>query len=398
MATPSSTDPRSGGSDRGGRAGRLSGTLEAIRGRYLAPARVIPRSPAAIRQLAGSLLDSYRAADTAQTRPSALGIEVSDACNLACAVCSREIAWDRRGSPFLRLDPFRRIFDPIRPLYLVLSGYGEPLLNRDLPAMVAHASAAGTRVTVITNGTLLDEARARALREAGLAKLKVSLDGAEPDAYAKHRAGGDLHAVLANVERFHRDRSGGWPLLEIQMVLFRENLDQAARLLRLCRDRLPGVQPFFLVMFTYGEQPGFVEKTIPFNDPAGLAAIEEAAALARESGFHRTLGSLEAARRQLTVDLSRAPCYVPWYSSIVSIDGELFPCCYQSIRGVSVGNVLQDGFEAVWNGERMRAFRAGLRERRCGDKVCATCGYQDGPMASAFRLVGGSPRHGGGGG
>lgn len=369
----------------------LNTRLEAMRGRYLAPAKVLPRSPAALRQLAGSLLDSMRANDTVSSRPSALGIEVSDACNLACTVCSREIAWDKRGSPFLKLAPFKQIFDPIRPLYLVLSGYGEPLLNKELPEMVAHASAAGTRVTVITNATLLNEARATALIGAGLAKLKVSLDGAEPEVYAKHRAGGNLDEVLANVERFYGMRRAGWPLLELQMVLFRENLDQAVKLIRLCRDRLPGVQPFFLIMFTYGEQAGFVEKTVPFQDPAGLAALEEARLLARSYGFHRTLGSLEAAKKQLTEDLSSAPCYVPWYSSIVSIDGELFPCCYQSIRGISVGNVLKDGFEPVWNGAKMQAFRAQLRERRCGDNVCATCGYQDGPMASVFGLLGAEP-------
>ncbi len=358
--------------------------------RYLEPARVLPLTPSMARRVGGSILDSWRAGETARTLPSAVGIDISDACNIACTVCSREIAWDKRRHPFLSLESFRHLYDQIRPAYLSLSGYGETTLNKYLPEMVAHAAAQGSRVGLITNGTLLDTTRAQALLEAGLAKLKVSIDAADPEVYALHRAGADLEVVLGNVERMMGMRDAQrrpGPLVELQLVIFRENVDQVRKLIDLCHARLPGVQPNFLVMFTYGEQAGFTEKALPMKDPAVLAELDAARALATKYGFRRTLGSLDSAVIQLTRDLSSAPCFVPWYSCLISTDGDVYACCHHTIRGIKLGNALELPFADIWNGASMQAFRRSLKENRCADNVCATCRYEDGPMARAFGVV-----------
>lgn len=62
----------------------------------------------------------------------------------------------------------------------VLHGVGEPLLNRDLPRMVAHLKSRGVYVLFNTNATLLTEDWGRRLIEAGLDELRVSVDGADP--------------------------------------------------------------------------------------------------------------------------------------------------------------------------------------------------------------------------
>lgn len=362
--------------------------IPGVVGRYLYPARVVPPTWGNLSRVAGSLRAAARSADTAAAYPSAIGIDVSDACNIACKVCSREIDWDRRATALLSFDDFCRIYDQIRPLYLSLSGYGETLLNKALPRMVAHATAGGSLVNVVTNGTLLDDGKASALLDAGLAKLKVSIDAAEAAVYAHVRERGDLDVVVRNVEKLvlMRDaRRLGGPQVEVQFTMFRENLDQVSKLIELCHTRLPTVEPYFHVMFTYGEQPLFVERGLPHGDPTALAVFAEAEALARTYGYVRTASSLRTATAQLTRDLSRAPCYVPWYSCLISTDGDVYPCCYQSIRGVKVGNVLREPFAEIWNGPAMQAFRRGLREDRCGDKVCATCRYEDEGMEKVFR-------------
>ncbi|MDP2313805.1 MAG: radical SAM protein [Pseudomonadota bacterium] len=364
--------------------------MSALVGRYLVPFSVVPLSPANVSKVGRTLLAAYQSNDEALALPSAVGIDVSDACNIACAVCSREIDWDKRHTSILKFEDFVRLYEPIRPVYLSLSGYGETLLNKHLPRMVAHATAAGSRVNIVTNGTLLDAGRAHALVEAGLAKMKVSIDAADPDVYATVRAGADLEQVLRNIERLvalrDANRKPG-PQIEIQFVLFQGNVDQVCKLIELCHHRLPGIEPNLLVMFTYGEQADFVAKTIPFGDPTALDELRRARVLAEGYGFRRTVGSIDAAIVQLTRDLASAPCYVPWYSCLISTDGEVYPCCYHSIRGTSVGNALQEPFADIWNGPRMRAFRAQLRVKRCADKVCATCRYEDAPMDRVFNAV-----------
>ncbi|WP_058366335.1 TIGR04347 family pseudo-SAM/SPASM protein [Haloparvum sedimenti] len=60
---------------------------------------------------------------------------------------------------------------------VVLFSGGEPLVRDDLPELVAHASDAGLRPVLSTNGTLITEENARELKEAGLQYAGVSVDG-----------------------------------------------------------------------------------------------------------------------------------------------------------------------------------------------------------------------------
>lgn len=365
------------------------GTLSTLLGQYLEPARVVPRDRATLGRIARSMRSAHRQGDTA-AMPVAVGFEVSDACNLACTVCSREVDWDRRDLQFMPLARFQALYDEIRPPYVNLTGYGETTLHKQLPAMIEHATRGGSRVQIITNGTLLTPDRSSDLLDAGLARLKVSIDGVDPAVYAEHRQGGDLEKVLQNVEKLMAMRDARrlpGPLVELQMVLFRENLDEAEKLIELCGTRFVGVNPNFLVMFTYGEQAGFVERTVPFGDEGALRTLRAARVRAAARGFRRGVSSLDQAITQLTTDLSAAPCFIPWYSAMISTDGAVYPCCYHSVRGVSVGNAYEAGFEPVWNGPRMAEFRRALRTRRCDDKVCATCKYEDAGMAAIFRFI-----------
>lgn len=59
---------------------------------------------------------------------------------------------------------------------LLFSG-GEPTTRPDLFELIAHATGQGLRVTVSTNGTLIDEAKARQFKDLGVTYVGISLDG-----------------------------------------------------------------------------------------------------------------------------------------------------------------------------------------------------------------------------
>jgi len=109
-------------------------------------------------------------------------IEPTDRCNLDCLMCIRS-GWDQ---PLGRMDKatFDRILlglqklDPMPSVFF--GGLGEPLFHPRTIEWIARVKAVGARVELITNGTLLNEKRARQLIEAGLDVLWVSIDGATP--------------------------------------------------------------------------------------------------------------------------------------------------------------------------------------------------------------------------
>jgi radical SAM protein with 4Fe4S-binding SPASM domain len=101
-------------------------------------------------------------------------------CNLHCLHCYAS-ASDR---PFLNELTTAQGKDLLAQLAAfqvpsVLFSGGEPLTRPDVFELAAHARGLGLRTVLSTNGTLIDRAAARQIREAGFSYVGVSLDGLE---------------------------------------------------------------------------------------------------------------------------------------------------------------------------------------------------------------------------
>ncbi len=77
---------------------------------------------------------------------------------------------------------------------------GEPLVRKELPAMVAAARDAGVEdLAVTTNGTLLRR-RLPELLKAGLRRVNISLDARDPEVFRRLTRGGDVARVWEGIE------------------------------------------------------------------------------------------------------------------------------------------------------------------------------------------------------
>lgn len=99
-------------------------------------------------------------------------------CNLECRHCEDRPDADAEQGELTTAEG-RRFLSELADLGVpaVRFSGGEPLCREDLPALVAHASDAGLRPVLSTNGTLLTDERARELAAAGLAAVDVSVAG-----------------------------------------------------------------------------------------------------------------------------------------------------------------------------------------------------------------------------
>jgi len=117
-----------------------------------------------------------------------LRISVIDSCNFRCGYC---MPGDRQ---YEFLEPAQRLsFEEIIRLARLFSGYGvrklritggEPLLRRNLPELIEELSSLEgiEDIALTTNGYLL-KSHAKALKDAGLHRLTVSLDTVDPDLF-----------------------------------------------------------------------------------------------------------------------------------------------------------------------------------------------------------------------
>jgi cyclic pyranopterin phosphate synthase len=157
-----------------------------------------------------------------------LRISVTDRCNFRCTYCMpREIYG--RDFEFLRRDElmsFEEItrlaqhFAQLGTEKIRLTG-GEPLLRRDIESLVEMlAHVKGIRdLTMTTNGSLLTREKARALKDAGLSRISISLDSLDDAVFrAMNDANFPVGKVLEAIDA--ADEAGLWPI-KIDMVVKR---------------------------------------------------------------------------------------------------------------------------------------------------------------------------------
>jgi len=101
-------------------------------------------------------------------------LNIHTQCNCRCVMCD---IWQRKDSSELHAASLERHRDSLISLgvqRVVISG-GEPLLNRDLPAIIAFFRALGIRITLLSTGLLLHSKAA--LIAGGVDDVILSIDG-----------------------------------------------------------------------------------------------------------------------------------------------------------------------------------------------------------------------------
>jgi GTP 3',8-cyclase len=169
-----------------------------------------------------------------------LRISVTDKCNLRCVYCMPE-----EGLPWLRREELLRyeeIVEVVRAMAalglrrLRITG-GEPLVRRDLPRLIEMlAGVPGIdEIALSTNAVLLDR-DATALRDAGLARVNVSLDSLRPERIDTiARRAGSAAAIFRGLEAAERV---GFHPIKINCVVMRgRNDDEVADFARITRER-----------------------------------------------------------------------------------------------------------------------------------------------------------------
>ena len=138
-----------------------------------------------------------------------LRISVTDRCNFRCSYCMPEEIYGEK----YRFLPRKEIlsFEEIERLAGIFAGLGahklritggEPLLRVDLPKLLARLGALPgiDDLALTTNATLLPR-QARALADAGLSRVTVSLDSLDEDVFATMNGGKlSVARVLEGIE------------------------------------------------------------------------------------------------------------------------------------------------------------------------------------------------------
>jgi radical SAM protein with 4Fe4S-binding SPASM domain len=281
-------------------------------------------------------------------------IEPTNLCNLACPTCPTGTG-KIKPLPQLTLDRFAHVLGGLTPRLrnLALWNYGEPLLNKELPAMIAHAKHAGVGVVkVSSNVHFLDGERGLALLRSGLDVLILSVDGASQATYETFRKDGDFAHVARSVAWLcaEKRRLGlTRPRIELQFIAMRHNEHELPEMRRLAH--------------AWGVDALRV-KTVGADDDATRDLVPAQRLLSRYAADGET------------PSVRHAFCTMAWDHTVVNVDGSVTPCCYlRPDMGPAfvMGNVFDTPFAAIWRGEKYQAFRAQMLAGRGAMPVCNKC-------------------------
>jgi MoaA/NifB/PqqE/SkfB family radical SAM enzyme len=306
--------------------------------------------------------------------PSHALIELTTRCNLRCQWCNQsDPEWQKaHGHIDMPFDRFETIVAQLAgSRVLLLYNIGEPLLYKRLYDAIQVGRRYIPEVRITTNAMLLDEAAARNLESAGLTQLNISIDSPDAEIMERIRPGSDLAKIEANIQRFGEVCTIP---VHIWCVISDANAESLANLPEWAA-RFPVVRNLYFQL----------QNGVATGEALGLPPLRS------EDAFRRL--QTVVARRCSELRLSTNIESLPWYPEgfhqrqakgickapftqlvAVNVEGKLAPCC--SFATHSLGDVVELGFKAVWNGAAMRAWRKDMLDQRYCAYCSEWCGYR----------------------
>lgn len=321
-------------------------------------------------------------------------------CNLKCPHCPRENPDIPKNTGHIPLSAVENLAPWFRyASYVGLAGNGEPFLHPEIMDILRLVTSTGATPSVISNATLwkrlgiIDE-----LPKLGPMLLNVSIDGGTKETFEKWRLRANFEEVRENLrllkEARERQRSP-FPIVNFITCLMKDTIEELDQVVDLAAESGVSVVTF-QNMFPYN-------KLMDDNRVKDMDQCRQAISKARkraeekgiridwlpmsvdvdergeEGGSYGAITSQDVEKHlgKVTKATGGRVCYHCdhiMHQIHVTVEGKIKYCCFWT-EG-EIGDLTQDDFGDLWNGEKWRALRKTLHQ-----------GGKPGPCEGCHNLV-----------
>lgn len=272
-------------------------------------------------------------------------VQTTTLCNAACVTCPHPETSRELPNGFMSEDVFERVLEQMAGRGVERIGLflmNEPLVDRRLAWFTARTRAAipDARITIITNGKLLDAPRAAELAAAGMGEITISVNGFDAKAYGETMLGLRFERILDNLAEVGAAwRRGDLGALDLRITAL--DFGDAAQ-----------------------QAPAFAAR---IGMPVHVKPVTNRA------------GSVDLARLGVAAPDPLAPrsvCQRPFVKGYVLFDGSMVLCNCDWRRSTIFGNVRDTTLAAMWQGAALDEVRRNhLLGTFPAGSPCARCDY-----------------------
>lgn len=281
-------------------------------------------------------------------------VEITSICNLACTFCPPP----KRESMFVSPEEFADRLEQIKPHtnHIYLHVKGEPLLHPKIDLLLDIAAEKGIKVNMTTNGSLLAKSGHKLMNKPALRQINFSLHSF--DGHHGTGAPGKAEYVQSVVD-FAKE------------IAARSSVIVSFRLWNLARDQITNLEHQ-----RNREVLSILESSFDITEP-----IEEH--INRSSGFKL------ADRIYLNQDYEfiwpkldeeaddgRGFCHALRNQAAILANGTVVPCCLDGDGVINLGNVKNQSFGSIIEGDRATRLYDGFSNRQVVEELCRKCDYR----------------------
>jgi len=258
--------------------------------------------------------------------------EVTDHCNASCVMCPRDKHEHGREHGIMDQQKYEKSIDEVVALgakKVVLTGFGEPMLDKRLEDKIAYAHKKGLSTYFITNGSAMTPKRARRLMEAGLGEMRVSFYGMRPETYNAVMQGLDFERTKKGILEFLRIRDEIGAHTRVQMSYLELDLNKGdeAPFREFWEPKVDAIEIWKPHNFGDGRDYRFRDESLDHKNTCGRP----------ENG----------------------PFQIQW-------NGEVIPCCYDYNNQIILGNAFETPVLEILNNDKYRLLRYAHRMKKFG--------------------------------
>lgn len=308
---------------------------------------------------------------------SAWQIELTTRCPLQCKMCIRTGSpdWQYQDMP---LEDFKKLLPYLKDVEtVVLEGWGESLLYKDLSDCIRLVKKEGSQVGFVTSAKGLTEIRASELIEAGLDFIGFSIAGTTPETHDAIRVNSHLPEIQNAIQFFNEKKARqnlDRPKIHLVFLILKDNILEVPKVPSLANEvRIDEIVLINLIhvindwqdkqrVFIYGNGENEYEKIL------------------KEAETNALKLNIKLAKPSLSVIGVPICAENPLRNLYVSVDGEVSPCVYlypplpspfkrifcqreHWMERMSFGNIFKESFSQIWNRESYIQFRQCFTER-----------------------------------